>query len=229
MNRIDRLLGILILLQSRRYVQAETIADKFSISLRTVYRDIKALNEQGVPISFEQHRGYFVVQGYFLPPVSFTPDEANALVLIEPVVNAFSDKSVLRQYTQALNKIKAVMHNTQKDSVEQMNQHIGLQVPRSFNADYEYLSTIQQAIAARHVITIEYCKKDDERSTRNIEPIGLVFYAFSWHIIAWCHSRNDYRDFRVSRIVSLKSTGTPFTKDDHTPLSEHMKKLPVDY
>lgn len=229
MNRIDRLLGILILLQSRRYVQAEAIADKFGISLRTVYRDIKALNEQGVPISFEQHKGYFVVQGYFLPPVTFTPDEANAMVLMEPMVNAFADRSVLREYTQALNKIKAVMRSHQKDSVEQMNSNIALQVHKSFNPDYEYLTPIQQAIAARHILQIDYRNSKEENSTRRIEPIGLVFYAFSWHIIAWCHNRNDYRDFRVSRIVSLKNTGAPFTKTDHTPLSEHMKKLPVDY
>lgn len=79
MNRIDRLFGILTTLQSKKFVPAENLSRKYRISTRTVYRDIKAIGELGIPVSFEQQRGYFIVQGYFLPPVSFTSDEANAL------------------------------------------------------------------------------------------------------------------------------------------------------
>ena len=86
MNRIDRLFGILTFLQSKKYVPAEKIADRFGISIRTVYRDIKALCEQGIPVSFEANRGYFIVQGYFIPPVSFTSEEANALLDRKSVV-----------------------------------------------------------------------------------------------------------------------------------------------
>src|SRR5690606_38567266 len=102
MNRIDRLFGILTLLQSKKYVKAEAIADKFAISIRTVYRDIKALGEQGVPLSFEPNKGYFVVQGYFLPPVTFSSEEANALLLVEQMVYGFADKSIGRHYSNAL-------------------------------------------------------------------------------------------------------------------------------
>src|SRR5437868_15167126 len=109
MNRIDRLFGILTLLQSKKYVTAEKIADKFYISVRTVYRDIKALGEQGIPVSFEQGRGYFIVQCYFLPPVAFSSEEANDLLLMEQVVKGFADKSIRIHYSNALNKIKAVL------------------------------------------------------------------------------------------------------------------------
>ena len=109
MNRIDRLFGITTLLQSRRYVAAETIAEKFGISVRTVYRDIRALTEQGIPVSFEQNKGYFIMKGYFVPPVSFTSEEANALLLMETVVYAFSDRSIQQHYNSALNKVKAVL------------------------------------------------------------------------------------------------------------------------
>ena len=105
MNRIDRLLGILTILQSKKYVPAEKLADKFHISVRTVYRDVKALGELGIPVSFEPNRGYFIVNGYFLPPVSFTTDEANALLLIEAIVEGFSDKSIQHHYSNVLNKI----------------------------------------------------------------------------------------------------------------------------
>src|SRR5215213_11860846 len=98
MNRIDRLFGILTFLQSKKYVPAEKIAEKFDISVRTVYRDIKALCEQGIPVSFEQYKGYFIVQGYFVPPVSFTSEEANALLLMEFMVEGFADRSIYTHY-----------------------------------------------------------------------------------------------------------------------------------
>ncbi|MBE7179501.1 MAG: HTH domain-containing protein, partial [Mucilaginibacter polytrichastri] len=86
MNRIDRLLGLLTLLQSRRYTPADFIAKNYGTSLRTVYRDLKALNELGIPIGLEPVKGYFVAEGYFLPPVSFSTEEANALLIIEAIV-----------------------------------------------------------------------------------------------------------------------------------------------
>src|SRR5580693_4767036 len=105
MNRIDRLFGILILLQSRKFVGGEKIAAKFKISMRTLYRDIKSLCDLGVPVSFEPHKGYFVVPGYFLPPVSFNTQEAHALLLMGTLVYGFSDKSTQEHYSNALNKV----------------------------------------------------------------------------------------------------------------------------
>jgi predicted DNA-binding transcriptional regulator YafY len=229
MNRIDRLFGILTLLQSKKYVPAEKIADKFGISVRTVYRDIKALCEQGIPVSFEQHKGYFVVQGYFLPPVSFSTEEANALLLSESIVYGFTDRSIQTHYSTALNKVKAVMSGAARDKLEHLNDRIKMQVPECFSYNFEYLTLLQQAISARTIIEIGYRNNKDEVSNREIEPIGLIFYALNWHIIAWCHIRNDYRDFRVSRILTLKDTGKSFLKNDHLDLNTYMKSLPVNY
>src|SRR5436309_3414683 len=117
MNRIDRLFGILTLLQSKKFVPAEKISEKFRISIRTVYRDVKALGDQGIPVSFEQGKGYFVVQGYFLPPVSFSSEEANALLLMESIVFGFADKSIRNHYSNALNKIKSVLKSAQKEKL----------------------------------------------------------------------------------------------------------------
>lgn len=229
MNRIDRLFGILILLQSKKYVTAEKIANKFHISVRTVYRDIKALAEQGIPVSFEQHKGYFVVQGYFLPPVAFSSDEANALLLMETMAYGFADKSIRTHYSSALNKVKAVLRNSQKEKLEFLNNNIKLQLHASINHDFDYLSILQMAISSKLIIEIEYKKSNDETSLRQVESIGLVFYAFNWHLIAWCHQRQDYRDFRVSRILKVKNTDMPFRKSDHIELNDYMKMLPVNY
>ena len=229
MNRIDRLFGILILLQSRKYVTAEKIAHQFGMSVRTVYRDMKALGEQGVPISFEQHKGYFIVQGYFLPPISFNSDEANALLLMERFLAGFSDKSIMQHYTTALNKVKAVLRSTQKEKLEHLNEHIKLQLPERLKNDTEHLSLLQNAISAKCIIEIGYKNNKEEVSKREIEPIGLIFYAFSWHLIAWCHLRNEYRDFKVAKIAQLKCTEIPFRKSPHMLVSDYMKLLPVNY
>ncbi|MGK6353074.1 helix-turn-helix transcriptional regulator [Parapedobacter sp. DT-150] len=229
MNRIDRLFGILTLLQSRRYMTGDQLADKFGISVRTVYRDIKALNEQGIPVGFEPNKGYFVVEGYFLRPVSFSLEEANALLLVENLLIGFADKSIQKFYSSALNKVKAVMRTSQKEKIEQLADRIKFQLPERLHQDYEYLATLQQSVTTRTIIDIVYCKENGERSKRRVEPVGLVFYAFSWHVLGWCHLRQDYRDFKVSRIASLHNTGLPFERASHPPISEFMKQLPVDY
>jgi predicted DNA-binding transcriptional regulator YafY len=229
MNRMDRLLGILTQLQSKKFVPAEKIAEKYHISIRTVYRDIKALTELGIPVSFEASRGYFIVQGYFLPPVSFSTEEANALLLIEALVQGFTDRSIRKHYSSALEKVKAVLRSQQKDKLEQLADKIMFQKPDCFDINFEHLPLLQNAIAGKSMLEIDYKNMKEEVSKRKIEPIGLIFYAFNWHLIAWCHHRNDYRDFRVSRILKLRDTGLPFTMNDHMDLNEYMKLLPVKY
>jgi len=229
MNRIDRLFGILTLLQSKKYVPAERIAEKFNISVRTVYRDVKALGEQGVPVSFEQHKGYFIVQGYFLPPVAFNSDEANALVLMEAMVAGFADQSIATHYSSALNKVKAVLKSSQKEKLELMSSKIKLQLPDRLRPNFSYLSILQEAITSQFIIEIEYKNNKGESSLRKTEPIGLIFYAFGWHVIGWCHLRKEYRDFKVERIVTMRLTDLPFTKSRHMALEEYMAALPVHF
>ena len=229
MNRIDRLFGMLTFLQTKKYVTAYKIADKFNISIRTVYRDIKALCAQGVPVSFEQHKGYFIVQGYFLPPVSFSSDEANALLLMERLVAGFADQSIHTHYSSALNKVKAVLHHQQKEKLEWLDSNIRLQLPACISNNFQYLSIFQQAITAKKMVELQYESSSNEVSTRKIEPIGLIFYAFSWHVIAWCHLRKDYRDFKLSRIANMRCLDAAFTKAAHISIDEYMQLLPVSY
>ncbi|MFI5194431.1 MAG: helix-turn-helix transcriptional regulator [Chitinophagales bacterium] len=229
MNRIDRLFGILTLLQSKKYVTGEKIAEKFHISVRSVYRDVKAIREQGIPVSFEPYRGYFIVNGYFLQPVSFSTEEANALLLMESIVSGFADRSIQQHYSTALTKVKSVLRSSQKDSIELLASSIKFQAPPCFIQHFEYLASIQQAISGRRVVEIEYTNLQKEVSKRKAEPIGLVFYAFNWHLIGWCHLKKNYRDFRVSRILRLRCTEEDFTQKKHMDMSEYVKQLPVDF
>lgn len=226
MNRIDRLFGILTLLQGKKHYAAEGIAEHFGISVRTVYRDIKALGEQGIPVGFEPTKGYFLVQGYFLPPVSFSSEEANALVLMESIVSSFADKSIQKHYATALNKVKAVLRTTQKEQLETLTNHISFHIPECFKYDQEYLSALQTAITSSHILELDYQNKEGIASKRQVEPIGLVFYALAWHLIAWCHLRQEYRDFRVTRIQAMRCLDVPFKKLEHVPLSEYLDAMP---
>jgi predicted DNA-binding transcriptional regulator YafY len=204
---MDRLLGILTLLQSKKYVPAEKIAEKFSISIRTVYRDVKALVELGIPVSFEAPKGYFVIQGYFLPPVSFSSEEANALLLSESLVYGFADRSIQKHYSNALNKVKAVLRSQQKEKLDLLTDSIKMQMHPNLQLNVEYLSLLQHVISVKTILEIEYKDNKEQVTKRQLEPIGLIFYAFNWHLIGWCHTRHDYRDFKVSRIIRLRDTG----------------------
>ncbi|MFT3845832.1 MAG: YafY family protein [Lacibacter sp.] len=229
MNRIDRLLGIITSLQSKKYIAAEKIAEKYNISIRTVYRDIKAIGEQGIPVSFEPNKGYFLVQGYFLPPVSFTAQEANALLLLQPVAERFTDKASAKNYTSALDKVKSVMRYSQKEQLDILQENIRFQTIHAIPPNTDFLPLLQQAISSKNIIEFSYKNKEAVISKRKAEPLGLIFYAYNWHLIAWCYKRNEYRDFRVSSVLSLHITSENFKKKNHIQLGEYMKQLPVNY
>lgn len=226
MNRIDRLFALHAFLQSRKYATAEAIAEKFGTSVRTVYRDIKALGESGVPVSFDAGRGYFLVPGHFLPPVAFSTEEAAALLLMEGFTKMAADKSIGALYSSALTKVRAVLRAAQKDTVEALAARTVVRWPACMTHDFEYLATLQSSIAEEKIVELQYTNKAGEESRRRVEPIGLIFYAMNWHIVGWCHKRAEYRDFRVSRIVGMRCTGEAFTKE-HMGIGEYIKDWPV--
>ncbi|HEY5772594.1 MAG TPA: HTH domain-containing protein, partial [Chitinophagaceae bacterium] len=126
MNRIDRLAAILIQLQSRPLVKAQDIAAKFSISLRTVYRDVKALEAAGVPVIGEAGTGYRLMEGYKLPPVMFNMDEATALLTASKLVQSKTEAGISKHYTAALDKIRAILRHSEKDHIEEIDEHIAV-------------------------------------------------------------------------------------------------------
>jgi predicted DNA-binding transcriptional regulator YafY len=221
MNRVDRLMGILTVLQSHKFVMAEKIASKFEISVRTVYRDIKALIEIGIPVSFETNRGYFIVQGYFLPPVSFTSNEANALILMTSLAERFADKSMAKHSANGLQKIRAVLRQADKERSEQWSDRIKVLNPHRL--ENNYLTEIQDAIISKTTLQIAYTDSEKRSTNREVEPIGIIYYTDQWHLIAWCWSRNDYRDFKVPRIGVLQNTRRPFRKKNHISIDEHIR------
>ncbi|MBS1680232.1 MAG: YafY family transcriptional regulator [Bacteroidetes bacterium] len=231
MNRIDRLTAILIHLQTKRVVKAEEIASRFGMSLRTVYRDVKALMEAGVPIGSEAGKGYFIVDGFHLPPVMFTQDEANSMLLAGKLVDKMADKSVRTAFDSALHKIKAVLSDPEKDHLENLDSHIGVFLRSRYEHREQtgfpddFLTEIQRGIAQRNVLSIEYVNMDEKLTQRLIEPAGIFYYSMAWHLIAWCRLRDSYRNFRVDRIKSLLTTGEHFEKRSDISLQEYFKSM----
>ncbi len=229
MNRIDRLQAILIQLQSKKITKAQELADRFEISLRTVYRDIRALEEAGVPVGAEAGIGYFLMDGYHLPPVAFTTQEAQALLMGAKIVEKMTDNSVGSAFQSAMYKIKSVLKNSSKEHLDVLEKNISIlkTIPSSSRLfDSHFLIDIQQAIVQKNVVTIEYYSyHSNEMHTRNIEPIGLLHYGFGWHVIAFCQLRNAYRDFRADRIKSLTITPKPFQNLPHHSLPEYLQSI----
>jgi predicted DNA-binding transcriptional regulator YafY len=228
MNRIDRLHAILTHLQSKKRVTAQEIADRFNISLRTVYRDVKALDESGVPVIGEAGSGYTVMEGYRLPPVMFTQEEAVALMLGSKLAAQFTDRSVQKQFESALFKIKAVLRSTDKEHVENLNEHIAIFTPRRQDDEdsSQYLAVLQKTIVEEKLVQIRYqANYSDEITERTIEPIGLCYYSSAWHLIAWCRLRNGYRDFRINRMKALHVKEEKFCREKHPSLQTYLDEM----
>lgn len=228
MNRIDRLAAILIQLQSRSLVRAQDIADKFSISLRTVYRDVKALEEAGVPVIGEAGTGYRLMEGYKLPPVMFNQDEATALLTASKLVQSKTDAGISKHFTAALDKIRAILRHAEKDHTEKIDEHIAVMGHPAFAYQPEkelHLQSILKAIGSSSVIDMEYTTIEKNESThRKVEPVGIYHMGSHWYLIAWCQLRNDYRNFRTDKISQLKITAENNSKT-HPPLQDFMEKM----
>jgi predicted DNA-binding transcriptional regulator YafY len=232
MNRIHRLTAILIQLQTKRVLTAREIAARFGISLRTVYRDIRALEDAGVPIGAEAGMGYFLTKGYHLPPVMFTRQEAGALIMAGKLMEKFTDVPINLRYTAALDKIKAVLESEEQDFLDNLSGQI--QVLTVAPAEPEgfpnrFLLDLQAVLGQKQVIAIEYYSAyRDQETLRWVEPLGLCFYAGHWHLLAFCRLRQDYRDFRVDRIKQMTPTNATFDARRHDPLTDLVQRMVID-
>lgn len=225
MNRFDRITAILIQLQSKKIVKAQDLADRFDISLRTVYRDIRSLEEAGVPLYGEAGVGYSLVDGYRLPPVMFTREEAMSFVTAEKFMEQFTDASTKSSYQSAMYKMKAVLRSDEKELVENIEDRILIRKrnPKSDDAPNNILDSLLQCIAENCVARLTYSAfNSDETTERTIEPIGIFHENQFWYIVAWCHLRKDYRQFRTDRVIDIKITSEKFHKK-HPSFKEYLE------
>ncbi len=228
MNRIDRLSAILTHLQSSRLITAADIARRFDISLRTVYRDIRALGQAGVPVIGEAGLGYSIMEGYRLPPVMFTREEALAFLMAEKIVKKVTDQHNSEQFQSAMYKIRAVLRTSEKSVLDDVEENIEVISKRNSlfkSSQSNLLQILLGSIADQKVVDIKYTTFDKEETTRRpVEPVGIYYAYDQWYLIAYCRLRTDYRTFRIDRIASTQPTNAKFEKQ-HPSLKEYLDKI----
>ena len=222
-KRISRLTAIVIQLQTKRLLTATQLSEQFSVSIRTIYRDVKALQGAGVPILTEDGKGYTLMEGYKVPPVMFTENEANALVTAEQLVLKSGDTSLRKEYMAAISKVKAVLQYSTKEKVELLSNRIAINPAFSRANKSGSLTLIQNALTSFNVLEITYHSENkNEKTERKIEPFAL-YYSLqeSWLLIAYCRFRKDFRMFRLDRILKIELLQIRFQPHKRT-LTEYL-------
>lgn len=228
MSQLSRLISILTLLRSKRLLTATELADKYQVSVRTIYRDIRKLEEAGIPVYTIEGRGYSLVDTYTVAPVQFTEQQANALITAQHLVSQSKDASFVADFNEALIKIKSVFKTSVQEKSELLNDKLLV-----FNWEREEfssnaLSEIQLAITHFKYIEIHYQKADDSDVTlRKIEPCAMYSAYHKWILIAWCHLRKDMRAFRIDRIQEYKILSDTF-EDRKFSIQDYFATCPFD-
>lgn len=227
LKRFDRIVHIYVQLQSKNIVRARELAERWDVSLRTIYRDIRTLEQAGIPIYGEAGTGYRIVEGYRLPPVSLTPEEAKSFVSAQKLMGKFMDVRLQADFESALLKIKAVLRSSEKESISRLEKYIfvqNLQSPRFPPNLQGLLTTLLQSLERKLKIQLRYRTVQEERVTeRVLEPVGIVHESNYWYLYAYCHLRKDYRQFRTDRIQTLSVLEEKF-EFSHPTIHEHLQE-----
>ncbi|WP_116169252.1 helix-turn-helix transcriptional regulator [Pedobacter agri] len=209
-KRLSRLTAIVTQFQTKRLLTAPELATKFGVSIRTIYRDIKALEKAGVPILMEDGKGYSLMEGYRIPPIMFTENQANALILAEQLVLKNKDTSFIKDYSEAIDKIKAVLKHTQKDKANLLTERTRFAENFNNERSSNNLSDLQFALTNFLLVEVEYVNETGKSSIRLIEPFALLSTQ-NWLLVAWCRLRKEFRYFRLDRIQKLQLMNEKFS------------------
>ena len=226
-TRLSRLTAILTQLQTKRLITAPALAHKFNVSVRTIYRDMRSLEQSGVPIFTEEGKGYSLMEGYRLPPVSFTESEANALITAEQLVLKNKDASFVREYMEAIAKIKSVLRQSTKENVDLLSNRVAFAQNNANGITSNHLATLQLALTNFSLTNIEYEAPDaSEISRRTVEPFALLSTQENWLLVAWCRLRKGFRLFRLDRIRKMEILNEKFephkmTLQEYFKISQH--------
>ena len=230
LNKFDRIVAILIQLQSKKIVRAQDLADRFTVSLRTIYRDIRTLEASGVPIYSEAGIGYSLMDGYRLPPIMFTREEASSFIAAEKLMQKFTDTVLDKHYKSAMYTLKAVLKSGDKDWLDAIASKVIMQTnQKPFNENApNALALFFESIAEKKQIFISYQTFDTEEiNERKIEAVGVFHEHDFWYVLGYCHLRKDYRQFRTDRIQQIKKTDLDFTQEHPTLEALLHKETPV--
>lgn len=208
--------------QTKRIITATELSEKFQVSKRTIYRDVKALENAGIPILTDEGKGYTLMEGYNLPPVMFSEKQANALILAEQLVLNSKDASFVKDYSEAIDKIKSILRFSIKDKANLLADRTRYNQVINQERNSNNLSDLQNALTNYNLVKIEYINKENSITTRLIEPFAIL-NSENWYLVAWCRLRKEFRFFRPDRIQKMEILSEKFEPHNMT-LQEYFDK-----
>lgn len=208
MRRADRLFRLVQLLRRGRVRTASQLARELQVSERTIYRDVDDLSRSGVPIRGEAGVGYALAPHFDLPPLMFSPDEIEALVLGARIVASWSDRALGAAARSAVSKVEAVLPDALKSRVD--GTSLFAPRPRMRPDVLAHLAESRAAIAERRKMQFTYTTPDGASTQRLVQPVGLFFWGAVWTLVAWCDLRGDFRSFRLDRMQDVSVLAETF-------------------
>lgn len=222
-RRADRLFQIVQILRGRRLTTAALLAERLEVSERTIYRDIRDLSLSGVPVEGEAGIGYRLMAGFDLPPLMLTHRESEALMVAIRLLKTWGGDSLSRELESAQEKVLAILPEESRRRAEQTRlfaPDFGTQ-PHSRTA----FDLIHQAVSAQQVLALHYRDEAGHLSWRDVQPLGMFFWAEHWLLVAWCERREDYRCFRVDRCLQITPLDRRFREDANRSLRDFLRKV----
>lgn len=223
MRRADRLFQIVQILRNKRLVTAKTLAERLEVSERTIYRDIQDISLSGVPVEGEAGVGYRLRHTIDIPPIMFTQDEIEALVVGARMAKTWAGTELGYSAQSALDKITAVIPAELRNKIED-SKLFSLRFDQRQDLDIS-LDICRKAIDGKRLLQMSYCRADGEQSLRRIRPLGLYFWGNVWTLVGWCELRDDFRNFRLDRIQSLQPENTTFIDSEGQSLQDFIRRM----
>ncbi len=223
MRRADRLFQLLQLIRGRRLSTAAWLAERMEVSVRTVYRDVAALQAQGVPIEGEAGVGYRVARDYSLPPLMFTPEQAQALVASVRIASSRLDPALAAQAEDALSKILSVLPLDSRTAADSLPLHAPSRPHDELVLDR--LGQLRRAIEARRLVHLDYADAEGKPSQRTLRPLVCLYWDSAWTLSAWCELRQDFRQFRLDRIQQLAVDEQTFADEPGKTLADLLRRI----
>lgn len=220
MRRADRLFEIVQLMQSRRFMTADRLAEALEVSARTIYRDIRDLMATGVPIDGEAGVGYTLHRKFDLPPLMFDSEEIQALLLGARIVQSWADSDLADAAKRALIKVEAVLPEHLRPQISEATLFAPKLPERNPSAGN--LRILRGAINQSAKVRFDYTRLDGEGSARTVRPLGLFFWGTVWSLAAWCEMREDFRNFRVDRVAKLAALEETFVPEPGRRLEDYL-------
>jgi predicted DNA-binding transcriptional regulator YafY len=229
-TRTERLFATILLLQNKPQMTSRDLAERFEVSRRTIFRDLRALSDSGVPLTYSEGGGYEILDGYQLPPLMLTTREAATLIVGTEFMKLQSDASLREDADAVALKIRSVLPREIGEYVDQLSENTvldpyWLQAVQAEGGDSGKWYKLSEAVASsRKAIMEYYVESRDELTQRRVDPLGLVYYTDHWNLIGFDHLRDTIRNFRLDRIHELFVLTEKFDRPEGFQLQKYLEQ-----